>query len=148
MRYVPNDYPINVGKEWIGKYKVFVSQVLDSGFDQKKERLKPFLGKPNDICTETFLSIGCFDDEQTALNVISYMNTKFFHLLMFLKKVSHHVVSKVYQYVPIQDFSESWTDEKLYEKYGITAEEIAFIESMIRPMDLKTNEEKEDEDEN
>jgi site-specific DNA-methyltransferase (adenine-specific) len=134
-RYVPLDYPISKGKESISKYKIFVSQVLDNGFDWRKERLKPFLGRPNEICTETFLSVGCFDDEQTAQNVISYINTKFFHLLMFLKKISHHVVAKVYQFVPMQDFSEPWTDEKLYKKYGLTQDEIAFIESMIREME-------------
>ena len=63
------------------------------------------------------------------------MNTKFFHLLMHLKKVSHHVVGKVYGFVPMQDFSKPWTDEELYKKYNLTDEEIAFIESMIRPME-------------
>ena len=47
---------------------------------------------------------------------------------------------KVYTFVPMQKFSEPWTDEKLYAKYGLTKEEVAFIESMIRPMDLNTNE--------
>jgi len=42
----------------------------------------------------------------------------------------------VYEYVPMQDFSKPWTDEELYAKYGISDEEIAFIDSMIRPMDL------------
>jgi site-specific DNA-methyltransferase (adenine-specific) len=139
-RYVPLDYPITKGNECVHKHKVFVSQVLDNGFDWTKERLKPFLGRPGEICTETFLSIGCFDNEQTALNVISYMNTKFFHLLMFLKKISHHVVAKVYQFVPMQDFSQSWTDEKLYKKYGLTQDEITFIESMIRPMEITEGE--------
>jgi len=46
---------------------------------------------------------------------------------------------KVYSFVPLQDFSEPWTDEKLYAKYGLTEEEIAFIESMIRPMELNGN---------
>ena len=45
--------------------------------------------------------------------------------------------AKVYKFVPIQDFTQSWTDEKLYKKYGLTQEEIAFIESMIRPMELE-----------
>lgn len=135
-RYVKRDYPIPNGKEYIWKYKVFVSQVLDNGFDWTKERLKPFLGNPGEVCTETFLRIGDFEDKFVAENVISYMNTKFFHLLMFLKKVSHHVVSKVYGFVPMQDFSKPWTDEELYAKYGLTDGEIAFIESMIKPMDL------------
>ncbi len=134
-RYVQQDYPFPSGLKYIGKYKVFVSQVLDNGFDWTKERLRPFLGNKNDACTETFLCVGSFENKEMAENVISYMNTKFFHLLMFLKKVSHHVVSKVYSFVPVQDFSKPWTDAELYEKYGLNDEEIAFIESMIRPME-------------
>jgi len=138
-RYVSNDYPIIVGNNNVNLYKVFVSQVLDNGFDWTKERLKPFIGKPNEICTETFLVVGPFSNKKETENAISYINTKLFHLLMFLKKISHHVSSKVYQFIPIQNFSEPWTDEKLYAKYGLTEEEIAFIDSMIRPMDLSQN---------
>ena len=134
-RYVPNTYPIQRGKDSIVKYKVFVSQVLDNGFDWTKERLKPFIGMPGNICTETFLRVGCFEEESTARNIISYMNTKFFHILMFLKKISHHVTAKVYEFIPLQDFSKPWTDKELYKKYGLTKDEIAFIESMIRPME-------------
>ena len=119
---------------------------MDSGFDISKERLKPFIGKPYDICTETFLMIGSFNNKKEAENVISYMNTKFFHLLMFLKKVSHHVTAKVYEFVPIQDFSQPWTDEKLYKKYSLTVEEISFIENLIRPMDFSQVSETEEED--
>ena len=135
-RYANRNYPVPTGDWSIEKYKVFVSQVLDNGFDASKERLKPFIGNPFDICTETFLRVGAFDDKQMAENVISYMNTKFFHLLMFLKKVSHHVTAKVYEFVPMQNFSEFWNDEKLYAKYGLTQDEIDFIELMIRPMEL------------
>jgi site-specific DNA-methyltransferase (adenine-specific) len=53
-----------------------------------------------------------------------------------LKKVTQSTTRNIYTLVPVQDFSESWTDEKLYAKYGLTKDEIAFIESMIRPMDL------------
>jgi site-specific DNA-methyltransferase (adenine-specific) len=54
---------------------------------------------------------------------------------MFLKKISHHVTAKVYSFVPIQNFNESWSDEKLYKKYGLTAEEIKFIEVNIKDLD-------------
>jgi len=134
-RYVPLTYPVPNGNEYIGKYKVFVSQVLDNGFDWTKERLRPFLGEPHDICTETFLCVGLFDTRQEAENVISYMNTKLFHLLMHLKKVSHHVVSKVYGFCPMQDFSHAWNDSMLYQKYGLTESEINFIENNIKPME-------------
>jgi site-specific DNA-methyltransferase (adenine-specific) len=59
--------------------------------------------------------------------------------MISIVKVSQNVYQNVYKFVPIQDFSEPWTDEKLYKKYGLTEKEIEFIESMIRPMDLNDN---------
>lgn len=73
---------------------------------------------------------------QMANNVISYLNTKFLRFLVSLKTSTQDMPPKAYAFVPIQDFNQSWSDEKLYKKYGISDDEIAFIESMIRPMDL------------
>ena len=67
---------------------------------------------------------------------MSYISTKFFRFLVSVRKISQDATQKVYQFVPMQDFSKPWTDAELYAKYGLTDEEIAFIESMIRPMDL------------
>jgi site-specific DNA-methyltransferase (adenine-specific) len=53
-----------------------------------------------------------------------------------LKKQTQNGPRGVYQFVPLQDFSKSWTDQKLYKKYGLTTDEIAFIERKIRPMEL------------
>ena len=78
---------------------------------------------------------GPYKSEEEANNVIKYIKTKFFHFMLGLKKVTQHTTSKVYQFIPLQDFSRPWTDEELYAKYGLTEEEIAFIESMIRPME-------------
>ena len=69
---------------------------------------------------------------------MSYIKTKFFRFLVLLKKNTQDATSKVYQFVPIQDFSKPWTDEELYKKYNLTQEEIDFIESMIRPMEKET----------
>ena len=135
-RYVSKSYPIPKGKKYIGKYKVFISRVLDNAFDWKKERLKPFIGKPDEITTENFLVIGQLNNIDEAKNVISYINTKFFHLPLFLKKVSQDVSSKVYEFIPMQDFSDSWNDERLNEKYNLSKEDIDFIESNIR--EIKT----------
>ena len=63
------------------------------------------------------------------------MSTKFFRVLVAVNKISQNASYKVYESVPIQDFSKPWTDEVLYAKYGLTEEEITFIESMIRPME-------------
>lgn len=67
---------------------------------------------------------------------MSYIATKFFRFMVLLKKISQHAPKSTYQFVPLQDFSKPWTDSELYEKYNLTDEEINFIESMIRPMDL------------
>ena len=78
--------------------------------------------------------MGSFDTEQEAKNLVTYMKTLFFRFLVAQCMYSHHITKEAYRLVPIQDFSQSWTDEKLYAKYGITDEEIKFIESMVRPM--------------
>jgi site-specific DNA-methyltransferase (adenine-specific) len=96
---------------------------------------KPFIGEPQTACTETYLYVGPFADEQIARNAQTYMTTRFFRFLVLLNKPSQDAPRRVYALVPMQDFSRPWTDADLYEKYGITDEEIAFIESMIRPMD-------------
>ena len=90
---------------------------------------------PETCCTETYLVIGPFLKEVQALNAITYIKTKFFRFLVLLRKNTQHATSKVYSFVPLQDFSKPWTDEELYKKYGLTDEEIQFIESMIRPME-------------
>jgi site-specific DNA-methyltransferase (adenine-specific) len=77
-----------------------------------------------------------FSKEQCE-NIVSYISTKFFRYLVSLKKRTQNGPRHVYQFVPIQDFSKPWNDDKLYKKYKLTTDEIAFIEKMIRPMVLR-----------
>ena len=90
---------------------------------------------PNSACTETYLVIGPYESEEQCRNVISYITTRFFRFLVLLRRPTQDAMRKVYSFVPVQDFTEPWTDEKLYAKYGLTDDEIAFIESMVRPME-------------
>ena len=121
----------------MNKYKVFITKAYNAGDNYPHQIInKPILAGENTACTETYLVIGPFDTEAVSCNVISYMETRFFRLLVFLRKISQDATSKVYSFLPVQAFSETWTDEKLYAKYGITEDEIKFIERMIRPMDL------------
>ena len=83
------------------------------------------------------MAIGPFENITQAKNVKSYISTRFLRFLVLLRKSSQHVTRGVYDFVPTQDFSEEWTDKKLYKKYGLTKDEIAFIESMITPMELE-----------
>ena len=67
--------------------------------------------------------------------MMSYIRCRFFRFLVLLNKPTQHATSKVYAFAPMQDFSKPWTDEMLYKKYGLTKDEIAFIESMVCPME-------------
>ena len=121
---------------WIDKYKVFIAKAYGERGDFPYMVIgKPFIGKPKTCCTETYLHIGPFISEDEAENVVSYLKTRFFRFFVLFKKNTQNAARGVYTFVPLQDFSEPWTDEKLYKKYGLTDEEIAFIESMIRPME-------------
>lgn len=55
--------------------------------------------------------------------------------MLSLVKITQNTMKKAYSFVPLQDFSPSWTDEQLYKKYKLTKAEIEFIEKMVRPMD-------------
>ncbi len=127
---------VSKGHEMIPWHKVFIAKA-GSGSDSFPHPIlpKPFYGAPQTVCNESYLVIGPFTDKTECDNVISYISTKFFRFLVLLKKNSQNAARGVYQLVPIQDFSKPWTDEELYAKYGLTDEEIAFIESMIKPME-------------
>ena len=132
---------ISRGTEMIPWHKVYIAKA-GSGSDTFPHPIlpKPFYGEPNTVCNESYLVIGPFDNEEVCRNVMSYISTKFFRFLVLLKKNSQNAAKGVYQFVPQQDFTKPWTDAELYEKYGLTEDEIAFIDSMIRPMDLEGDE--------
>ena len=132
---------IDRNHELIDTYKIFMSKGYGAGEDFPHQILnKPILAGPGSCCTETYICIGPFSSENIARNVISYINTKFFRFLVLLQKNTQDALKRVYTFVPDQDFSKSWTDEELFAKYGLNGEEIAFIDSMIRPMDMNIGE--------
>ena len=130
--YLGQDYIISKNAHWIDKWKVYVPKAIGSG-ELGNDIIKPIIGEPNSLCTQTYIMYGPFENENICKNVISYVNTKFFHFLMGLKKVTQDAMAKVYTLIPMQDFSKTWTDKELYQKYNLSNEEIAFIESMVRP---------------
>ena len=129
-----NRSSVQKNKEWINQCKIYIPKAWGSG-ESSTDWLKPFCDYEPSCCTETYLVIGPFKNKETAENVLSYTQTKFFHFLTSLIKNTQNAMKKVYSFVPLQDFSHPWTDEMLYKKYGLTEDEIAFIESMIRPME-------------
>ena len=133
VKYIKRER-IPSGKEFVDKWKVIIPEAVGSG-EMGKDVFKPIISEPGSINTETYIMNGPYQSKDEAENVVSYINTKFFHFMVGLKKITQHTTQKVYQFVPLQDFSHPWTDEMLYKKYNLTEEEIAFIESMIRPME-------------
>ena len=90
---------------------------------------------PNEVTTATYIILGGFDTKEEAENYATYIKTKFVRFLVFLTLSSMHITQSNFQFVPIQSWEKSWTDEELYAKYNLTEEEISFIESMIKPME-------------
>lgn len=133
--YVKKDV-IEKNTEFIDKFKVFIPRA-GSGSDSFPHTIlgRPFIGNPGSACTETYIVLGCSNTLKESENLCSYVSTRFFRFLVLLMKVTQDATSKVYSFVPTQNFKESWDDEKLYKKYGINKDEIAFIESLIRPME-------------
>lgn len=123
---------------WINKYKAYISMAYGERIASSYWVTgKPFLGVPGTCCAETYLVIHPCSTKREAENVMTYIRSRFFRFLVLLNKPTQHATSKVYQLVPNQDFSKSWSDEELFKKYGLTKDEIAFIESMVRPMDVE-----------
>jgi site-specific DNA-methyltransferase (adenine-specific) len=92
--------------------------------------------KPSEVVTETYIVINSFKNKAEALNCAQYISTKFARYLISITLSSMHIVRENFAFVPLQDFSKSWTDNDLNEKYGLTDNEIATIESKIRPMEF------------
>lgn len=121
--------------DWIDKWKVIVP--YSSPGDDSYPHLilsKPLISEPGSCSTETYLVVGPFNSKRICKNVVTYMKTRFVRFLILLVKPSQHVTQKTYQFVPVQNFNEDWSDEKLYSKYNITSGEIEFIESLIKPI--------------
>jgi len=126
--------------EWINEWKSTVGGAAPAGGRPDKDgryyglssiRVLP----PRTVCTESYLVAGHFASESDALALDCYMRTRFVRFLVSLRAVTQHVTRGSFAFVPVQDFATQWTDEKLYKKYDLTKDEIAFIESMVRPMD-------------
>lgn len=136
--YTPRQ-DIKTGTHLIDKWKIYVGFAAPGtgNKDTYPNRVisTPFIGEPGSISSETYLCIGPLDSKQQAESVLSYLSCRLTRFLIQLHKPSQNTTRKVYTFVPIQKRTRQWTDEALYKKYGITQDEIAFIESIVRPME-------------
>ena len=138
--YVHKD-DISDAKDILGKYKVVITYAMSGGNKPTSDGNYQVISSlkvlnPNEACSETYLVIDTFDEKEKAENLVTYLSTKFCRFLLLQALTSIHITKDKFCFVPVQDCSKSWTDAELYAKYNLTEEEIAFIESMIKPMEL------------
>lgn len=139
--YIKKEYV--TGPDNFDKYKVIIPGA--NGCGALGETIStPMIGTPMIGYTQTFISIGCFDTENEAKACLKYVKTKFARVLLGILKITQSNKSNVWRFVPLQDFTSSsdidWSlpvpqiDEQLYAKYGLSDDEIDFIESHVKAM--------------
>lgn len=132
--YVDRDL-IHKNIDMIDVWKVLVPEAYGAGENFPHQILgQEIVASPSSVCTQSYLVVSPFLSKQAAQSFASYYRTRLFRFLVSLRKITQHALRSTYSWVPQQTWDRTWTDEMLYEKYGISDEEIAFIESMIRPM--------------
>lgn len=140
-KYIKRDYIATIKNTDL--YKVIISAATGAG--QFGETFAdPIIAEPGVISTETFSSMGAFSSASEAENCKSYIKTKFSRALLGILKSTQHLTPENWKYVPLQDFTSNsdidWSksiheiDLQLYQKYGLTAEEINFIEANVKEM--------------
>ncbi|MDD5481062.1 hypothetical protein [Rhodoferax sp.] len=119
----------------IDTWKVLVPKAYGAGETFPHQILgREIVAEPPSVCTQTYLVVAPFLSDREAKSFASYYRTRFFRFLVSLRKITQDALRSTYTWVPQQAWNDTWTDELLYEKYGITDNEIAFINEMIRPM--------------
>ena len=131
---------IPAGHDIIDCWKVYIGRAAPGtgNKDTYPHRIisTPFVGEPGSICSETYLCIGPFETQAQAESVLSYLSCRLTRLLILLHKPSQDTTRKVYAFVPTQSWKRKWSDQELYSKYGLTEDEIAFVEKIVRPLDV------------
>ncbi len=141
-KYIKREYVNKVDN--LDRWKIFVPKSNGSGA-LGEVLTTPLIGQPLIGHTESFISIGSFETQQEAQNALKYIKAKFCRVMLGILKVTQDNPPKKWKYVPLQDFtsmsdidwlqSVSDIDKQLYKKYGLSEEEIQFIESHVKEMD-------------
>lgn len=140
--YVTRDEVLK-NTDLVDKWKVSIGKLVPSngevGIDPSKgynAMTQPRVLKPLEVITDSYLVLATFDTREEAYNFANFMTLKMPRFLMHETYSSMNIARNNFRFVPFVGFKKSWTDAELYERFGLNANEIAFIESMIRPMDL------------
>lgn len=132
---------ITVNSDLIDKWKIISSCLTaeHAGETDKNGQKRIFstleILEPGTICTETYMLLSAFDCRTECVNMFQFLKTRFVRILVAMVTTTQHLARANFRFVPLQDFTRPWTDTDLYAKYGLTDEEIQFIESKIKPME-------------
>lgn len=128
---------IRKNQDSIDVWKVLVPKAYGAGESFPHQILgKEIVAQPPSVCTQSYLTISPFKSELEASSFASYYRTRLFRFLVSLRKITQDALRSTYSWVPQQSWDREWSDEILYAKYGVTENEVEFIESMIRPMGI------------
>jgi len=131
-----SDIPTN--DAWIDKWKVLMTRVQGtSAAIETKFLSKPIIAEPGTACTESYIVAGLFESEAEAKHYATYLRTRFVRFLVSLRKPTQDAARGVYGFVPDLPLDQDWTDAKLYKRYGLTVDEIVFIESQVAAHDAE-----------
>ena len=131
---------IRVGTEMIDQWKIIISRLTaeHAGQPAKDGKYRVLstmeLLKPGEICSETYLVAGAFDSKEEAINYMDYLKTQFVRFLILQIAMTQQLSKASFAFVPCQDFTRKWTDKQLFEKYGLSSEEVNYIQGMIKEM--------------
>jgi hypothetical protein len=133
----PEDVSKNI--DTISTYRAMISQTSaeHAGEPSKDGKFRVLTSsmkvmEPGDVCTHSYIYAGPFKTKAEAQNTLQYIQTKFVRFLILQAVTSIHISKSTFVFVPLQDFTHKWTDSTLYQKYGITEEEINYIDSFIK----------------
>ena len=132
---------LQVNGSWIDEWKVLMTAVQGtSAAIETKFLSKPIVAGAGTACTETYLVAGHFPTKGEAENFASYLRTRFVRFLVSLRKQTQHATRDVYAFVPDVPVATKWDDAILYARYGLTDDEISFIESQVAAHEQASNE--------
>lgn len=146
IKYITKD-AITKREDLLNSYKVFTSKMNGAAgllLDEKPVSIlgRTFIADKQSVCSNALISIGQFSTKNEAENLDKYMNTKFFRFMIGIKKISQVLTSNVYEFAPLQDFTNNsdikWSEsidninKQLYQKYHLEKNEIQFIEEKIK----------------
>lgn len=133
--YISRD-SVTKSSHLINTWKVLVPQAYNGGDVVPHPILGKSLIAPSpSVCTQSFLFFYVKSSEE-AKSIQSYYATRFFRFLVSVRKITQHATHSTYAWVPMQTWDRIWTDDALYQKYGITEEEQAHIAAQVRPMNI------------